>query len=150
MGEDSVELELCAADTERDGSEYDALNPRMMNRSEMKARYPYCKTRQKIDENADRLTSSLARLSLLLSARRPNFSSRLLVSTSICSPVALGSIFALTTSTSLVILPQMNQSSQTFPPIDLPKMLSEITSATSVRRQAFSRSSVGSRTARAP
>ena len=126
------------------------MKPIMTKRIVTTVRKPYCKIRQNMDEKVDRLSSLLASLLSPFSERRPNFSRRLRVSTSIASPVAFGSILALTTSTSLVMAPHMNQPSQTLPPIELPRMLSAITSATRVRRQAFSRSSVGSSTASAP
>ena len=150
FGLDSLEPDVFGVHGERIGREDAVMTPRITKRIVMNVKKPYCKIRQNADENVDRLFSLLASLLWRFSERRPNFSRRLLVSTSISSPVAFGSILALTTSTSLVMPPHMNQPSQTLPPTELPRMLSAMTSATRVRRHAFSRSSVGSRTASAP
>ena len=150
IGHNSFELDGFDVHVERVGREDAVMKPSRTNRIVMNVIKPYCKIRQNADENLDRLSVLDAFVLCLFSERRPNFSRRLLVSTSISSPVAFGSILALTTSTSFVMPPHMNQPSQTLPPMELPRMLSAMTSATRVRRQAFSRSSVGSSTARAP
>lgn len=150
IGHDSFTLDGFDVHVVRFGREDAVMKPSKTKRTVINVMKPYCKIRQNADENVDRLSIWNASLLRLFSERRPNFSRRLLVSTSISSPVAFGSILALTTSTSFVMPPHTNQSSQTFPPMELPRILSAMTSATRVRRQAFSMSSVGSRTARAP
>lgn len=150
IGHDSFELDGFDVHVVRFGREDAVMKPSRTKRIVMNVMKPYCKIRQNADENMDRLSFLDASLLRLLSERRPNFSRRLLVSTSISAPVAFGSILALTTSTSFVMPPHINQPSQTFPPMELPRILSAMTSATRVRRQAFSMSSVGSSTARAP
>lgn len=150
IGHRSREPDILEVNVERIGLEDAVTKPSMTKRIVMNVMKPYCKIRQNMDENGDRLSSFLASLLSSLSERRPNFSRRLRVSISIFSPVAFGSILALTTSTSLMMPPHMNQPSQTLPPIEFPRMLSAMTSATRVRRHAFSRSSVGSSTASAP
>ncbi len=150
IGQDSFELDNLDVHVERIGREDAVMRPSITKRIVMNVKKPYCKIRQNADENVDRLSLSLGASLWLFSDRRPNFSRRLLVSTSISSPVAFGSILALITSTSLVMPPHMNQPSQTLPPTELARMLSAMTSATRVRRHAFSRSSVGSSTASAP
>ena len=150
IGDASLKLDVLDVGVERIGREDAVMKPSMTKRIVTNVKKLYCKIRQNADENMDRLSSFLASLLCLVSERRPNFSRRLLVSTSISSPVAVGSILALTASTSLVMPPHMNQPSQTLPPMELPRMLSAMTSATRVRRHAFSRSSVGSSTASAP
>lgn len=150
IGHGSLEPTAFDVHDERIGREDAVMKPRMTKRIVTNVKKPYCKIRQNADENVDRLSSLLASLFSPFSEMRPNFSRRLLVSTSISSPVAFGSILALTPSTSLVMPSHMNQPSQTLPPSELPRMLSAITSATRVLRHAFSRSSVGSSTASAP
>ena len=150
IGHGSLKPDIFDVHVERIGLEDAVMKPSMTKRIVMNVKKLYCKIRQNADENLDGLSSLLASLLSLFSERRPNFSRRLLVSTSSSSPVAFGSTFVLIASTNFVTPLHMNQPSQTLPPIELPRMLSAITSATRVRKQAFSRSSVGSNTARAP
>ena len=149
IGPASLDPIVFDVQVERFGREDAVTKPSTTKRIVMNVRKPYCKIRQNMDETVDRLSSFLTSLVSPFSERRPNFSSRLRVSTSISCPVVFGSILALTASTSLVMPPHMNQPSQTLPPMELPRMLSAMTSATRVRRHAFSRSSVGSSTASA-
>ena len=149
-GHDSLDPDVFHVHVERIGLDDAVMKPRMTKRIVMKVMKPYCKIRQNADENVERLSSVRTFLLSPFSERRPNFSRRLRVSTSISFPVDFGSILSLTTSISLVMPAQMNQPSQTLPPIEFPRMLSAITSATRVRRHAFSRSSVGRSTASAP
>ena len=79
-----------------------------------------------------------------LTDNRPNFSSRLRASVSSCSPVVFGSMCALTIATTRVILCWRNQPSFIFSETTRPRMRSAMMSLTSVRKQTFSRSSVGS------
>ena len=150
IGHDSLEPDVLEVHVERIGREDAVMKPSITERIVINVKKPYCKIRQNADEKVDRLSSVLAFLLCPFSERSPNFSRRLLVSTSISSPLAFGSILALATSTSLVMPPHMNHPSQTLPPKELPRILSAMTSATRVRRHAFSRSSVGSSTASAP
>lgn len=149
IGPASLDPNVFDVQVERFGREDAVTKPSITKRIVMNVKKPYCKICQNTVENVDHPSSFLGSLVSPFSERSPNFSSRLRVPTSISCPVFFGSILALTASTSLVMLSQINQPSQTLPPIELPRMLSAMTSATRVRRHAFSRSSVGSSTASA-
>ena len=136
---------------ERGGREDAVARPRMMKRTVINAKYPYWSKRQNTSDTTDDLLWCAFNFdSSFVSVSSPNFSNRLLVSTSISSPVALAPTRALTLSTILVMPSQINQPSQALPPTPLPNIISPMMSATRVRRQAFPRSSVGSSTARTP